>query len=159
MRRKNIIVIAGVVLLLVVAFAGLFYATFGDMISRMRAGRRYMESLSQGDCSEWIGRTMAFLKSHPVTNDHDVVWLYAPDVPEELKKLKIQRVDVLKDEVRYVWVGGLDHTLLSVHRTGQGFFEFYAQYDDERGRVLWTKESDANNIRISSDSESARGRD
>ena len=144
MKKKVIIVIASVVLLLVFAGAALFYATFGGMISQMRAGKRCMDSLSEADRGEWIDRTVALLDAHPVTNDHDSVWIHGPDVPEDLRELKIRRVDVLQDRVRYVWVGGLDHTLLSIRRTPEGPFRFYAQYNDEHGRELWPEEADAN---------------
>ena len=144
MKKKVVIIIASVVLLLVVGVGILFYATFGDMIGHMRAGNRYMDSLSQSDRAEWVDRTVALLKAHPVTNDSDVVWIRDPDIPEELRELRIQRVDVLEDRVRYVWVGGLDHTLLSVRRTPEGTFHFYAQYNDEQGRELWPNEMDAN---------------
>ena len=62
-----------------------------------------------------------------------------PVIPTELMSLKILRVDVLEDEVRYVWAGGLEHTYLSVKRTSEGF-RFFAQYNDEHGKELWPKE-------------------
>jgi hypothetical protein len=144
MKRRTTIVIGGVLLLLIGGAVLLFYMTFGDMIGQMRAGKRYMNSLSSADRTEWIDRTIALLSAHPVTNDLDVFWIYSPDVPMDLKKLRIERVDVLKDRVRYVWVGGLDHTLLSIERTPEGSFRFYAQYNDEYGRELWPEKPIAN---------------
>ena len=146
MKRKILITVVSTLVLLIAGGAILLHATFGDMIGQMRAGKRYMKSLSQDDRAEWTDRTVALLAAHPLTNDNDVVWLRGHDVPEELAQLQIQRVDVLKDQVCYVWVGGLDHTLLSVRRTVGGDFQFYAQYNDTHGEELWPNEKDANKV-------------
>ena len=108
---------------------------FGGMILQMRAGKSYMDSLTEADYPQWIERSNTLLSQWQPTTT--VTWLYGAEIPEDLRALKIQRIDILKDSVRYVWVGGLDHTCLSVRQMPNGTYKISAQYDDEHGRVLW----------------------
>ena len=46
---------------------------------------------------------------------------------------------ILEDQVRYVWMGGMDHTELEVDRLPDGNFRFIAHYNDDKSEVIWPK--------------------
>ncbi len=111
---------------------------FGDLIGQMGAGKRFMNSLTEKEIPLWIERSEDLLRQHPYTNDFGYVSI--KNVPSDLEALRIIRVDVLKDAVRYVWAGGLDHTCLTIRRSPSGEYTVRAMYDDNHGRQLWPKE-------------------
>lgn len=109
----------------------------------MAVGRKYMDSLSERDFEVWEKRTKGFLseyspKGASIGGDGD-----SNPVPDDLARLGIIRISIRKDEVAYIWMGGMDHTALVVDRKSNGNFSFYAQYDDEHGRQLWPRADSA----------------
>ena len=117
---------------------------FYTMASQMRAGQSYMNSITEKDIPIWTDRTKMYLKEYDPNSK--IIGVYGiPDkpVPEELKKLKILRIDISQDSVTYVWVGGFDHTYLHVQRTEQGDFRFIAIYNDYSSKVIWPKQETA----------------
>lgn len=108
------------------------------MIRQMKAGKVYMNSLTEKDFHTWILRSESLLSQHSGTND--VSFLHDTNIPDELRVLRIKRIDILEDGIRYVWVGGFDHTCLSVYRLPEGGYRITAQYDDSHGRQLWPTE-------------------
>jgi hypothetical protein len=108
---------------------------FRPVSAQMDAGRAYMDSLTEKDIPVWIERTEKLLSGHP-----DSVSIGARPIPPDLLKLKIIRIDISGNAVSYVWVGGLDHTELQIHRLENGSFQFVAQYNDARSKVIWPKE-------------------
>ncbi|HWB58394.1 MAG TPA: hypothetical protein VG733_02840 [Chthoniobacteraceae bacterium] len=110
-----------------------------DMKRQMQAGKQYMDSLSAPDMQAWIERSRAILQE-PLPDDGVGVYSnYAPGkpLPDDLKKLKILRVDHFKNQVDYIWCGGFDHTELEVIRSEDGSFKVVAMYDDSNSKVLW----------------------
>jgi hypothetical protein len=102
--------------------------------SQMAAGQVYMDSLTEKDIQVWTERTKKLLSEYePVTGPIGVFGSGsdAKRIPADLSELKIIRIDMSEDNVSYVWLGGLDHTELRVHRLMDGSFEFVAQYNDE----------------------------
>jgi len=113
-RRNLIIVLAliaatfiGVVMLLwrpvifpVIAMVGLFHA----MDVQMSAGRHYMDSLKPADFPTWIERSQELKKDAPSGSFSVGTYGGGSDtpLPEDLKKLKILRVDVVDNTVSYV---------------------------------------------------------
>ena len=141
MKRKQKIAIGCLVIFLLLCVL-LFFVfprlLFGDLVLQMGAGKRFMNSLSDKDFPLWISRSEEFLAQHPYTNNWGFVSV--SHVPDDLVALRIERIDILKDAVRYVWAGGLDHTCLTIRRSPDGEFTVTALYDDYHGRRLWPKE-------------------
>jgi len=141
MKKKHKIVIGCSSAIVVLCFLVLFVLPrllFGDMIRQMKVGKVYMNSLAEKDFRTWISRSERLLSQHSGTND--ISFLRDANIPPELRVLNIKRIDLLEDGVRYVWVGGFDHTCLSVYRLPEGGYRITAQYDDSHGRQLWPKE-------------------
>lgn len=58
--------------------------------------------------------------------------------PADLQALGIVAIDLLPpDEVRFVWLGGIDHTALIVRREPTGGHSLVGEYNDETTRQLW----------------------
>lgn len=108
--------------------------------NQMRVGKLYMDSLSPQDIQQWIARTQAILSAAPV-NGLSAYGAGEKPIPEDLKKLKIIRIDVLSPErVDYEWCGGMDHTGPIINREDDGHFTVTAEYDDLNTKVLWPKQ-------------------
>lgn len=138
MIKKLLIIAACLVVGTVVMFYDVF-GLIGHMTLQMRAGAQYMDSLSEVGMQELIERSVVLLDAHNVANDDRFVVLVGSDIPEDLRMHKINSIQVCRDEekVMYVWMGGLDHTHLSVKRLTDGTFQIIARYDDENWRQLW----------------------
>jgi hypothetical protein len=111
--------------------------------SQMTAGRVYMDSLTEKDFQVWADRTKKLLAEYEPGNGPIGVYGSGSDakrIPADLAQLKIIRIDMSEDNVSYVWLGGLDHTELQVHRLKDDSFEFVAQYNDENIKVIWPKQ-------------------
>ena len=135
------IIFAGLAILVIVAFpVGQFVfeiVSFDhDMEKQMKTGQKYMDSLTDKDIQVWIERTQKYLKDDPTTNT--IYWDDKP-VPPELEQLKIVNISVLSNEVDYVWVGGMDHTILYVERMTNGSFQLTAEYNNYSNKVIWPK--------------------
>jgi hypothetical protein len=99
-----------------------------------------MKSLKTTDVPPWIERTNRLLAEWtPSLNPIGAYGLGGKPVPAELQQLGIIRIDILRDQVRYVWVGGMDHTELEVDRLPDGTFRFIAHHNDARSEVIWPK--------------------
>jgi len=113
------------------------------MHSQVTAGQKYMDSLTEKDIQIWTDRTENILSGYE-PNDHSigVYGMGGRPIQPELRKLKILRVDIVdKNQVRYVWAGGMDHTELEVDRLKDGSFKFIAHYDDGKDeKIIWPKE-------------------
>jgi hypothetical protein len=48
-------------------------------------------------------------------------------------------INILSNEVDYVWVGGMDHTILYVERMTNGSFRLTAEYNNYSNRVIWPR--------------------
>jgi hypothetical protein len=100
-----------------------------------KAGRKYMDSLTEKDFQVWEDRTKKYLDEYDPKADE----VRAKPVPPELKQLKILRISEGSNWVSYVWAGGFDHTELHVEKLSDGQFQFTAVYSDESNRVIWPK--------------------
>ncbi|HEY2711228.1 MAG TPA: hypothetical protein VGI60_01840 [Chthoniobacterales bacterium] len=110
---------------------------------QMATGATYMKSLKEDDLPPWTERTKQFLTEW-TPGSLDVVGAYGmggKPIPADLHRLGIVRVDILEDQVRYVWMGGMDHTELEVDRLPDGSFRFIAHYNDEESEVIWPKKT------------------
>ena len=107
---------------------------FYSLNSGMREGQRYMDSLTDTDIQRWIERSKEYL-AHADPQQHPIG---AVPVPDDLKTHGIRRIDLWPDQVVYVWVGGLDHTLMSVRRTN-GSYQVYARYNENTGKAIWPR--------------------
>jgi hypothetical protein len=102
---------------------------------QLAAGRKYMDSLTEKDFQVWTARTEKYLSEFdPKANTID-----SKPVPQELKQLKILRIDEGTNWVGYVWAGGMDHCGLLVKRIEDGTFQFTAGYNDYSNKVIWPK--------------------
>lgn len=138
------IIIAVLVLIVVGYFVFPIGYLFYGMHSQMRTGQKYMDFITEKDIPVWIERTEKYLKEYDPNSTAVGVYGFDKPVPDELKALKILRIDISRDSVNYVWVGGLDHTYLKVQRTEQGDFKFMANYNDYSSKLIWPKEGDVN---------------
>ena len=109
--------------------------------SQMAAGGTYMRSLQESDVPPWIERTERLLTQYdPCVNPIGVYGgVDGKFIPLDLPWLRIIRIDVLKDKVCYVWMGGMDHTYLEARRLPDGGFTLVAHYDDYHSEVIWPK--------------------
>jgi hypothetical protein len=99
-----------------------------------------MKSLTEADIMQWISRTEKLLTEYqPGGHPIGVYGDGAKPIPPDLERLKIIRIDVLEDQVGYVWMGGMDHTELIVRRSPDGAFTLIARYNDARSEVIWPK--------------------
>ena len=100
-----------------------------------------MDSLTEADIPAWINRTKELLAQYDPQGQK--IGVYGPGgkvMPIDLQQLKVLRVDVYdSNRVGYVWLGGMDHTLLVVQRKDDGSYEFVAHYNDKRSSVIWPK--------------------
>lgn len=110
--------------------------SFNITASQMDFGKKYMDSLTPEQIQAWIERTEKYISNRdPKVDSIDLF-----PIPTELKELRISRVDIERNLVRYVWIGGFDHTWLEVQRIDNGDFRFTARYSDEtEDKVLWPK--------------------
>jgi hypothetical protein len=146
--RKIITIIIGLVFLIIIGFPFLRFifemASFEyDLEKHMKIGQKYLDSLTDKDIQVWIQRSEKYLKDDPTTNTME--WDDKP-VPPELEQLKIVDIEVLSNEVDYVWVGGMDHTELDVERMTDGSFQFVAVYNNYSNRVIWPKTANGKNL-------------
>jgi hypothetical protein len=142
MLPRVALVILGVLVIAIVGIGVWFYTggPFGVWRKQMAIGATYMKSLKDSDVPPWIERTKRLLAEwspslHPV----GAYGLGGKPVPADLQQLGIIRVDILEDQVRYVWMGGMDHTELEVDRLPDGSFRFIAHYNDYKSEVIWPK--------------------
>ena len=134
---KKWLVIIG---LTVFVFCALFFFNFIflffiDPNRQMKAGQKYMDSLTEKDIPVWMNRTQKYLDQF----DPKESIIHAKPVPPELEQLKIVGINEGSNWVAYVWMGGLNHTELRVERIAHGEFQFTARYNDESNRVIWPK--------------------
>jgi hypothetical protein len=108
---------------------------FRPLRTQMDAGRVYMDSLTEKDIPIWIERTEKLLSGHP-----NSVSIGTRPIPPDSLELKIIKINISENAVSYMWVGGIDHTELQVHRLENGSFQLVAQYNDVRSKVIWPKD-------------------
>jgi len=137
------LVVVGTLLLAIVAIVVWFLATGGPFrvwIRQMRTGAAYMKSLRESDVPPWIDRTKQLLAEwNPSLHPIGAYGLGGKPIPPDLQQLKIIRIDILEDQVRYVWMGGMDHTELEIDRLPDGTFRFIAHYNDYKSEVIWPR--------------------
>ncbi len=127
----------------ILALAGVAYYLspigylFYYMSAQMKAGQSCMDSITEHDIPIWIDRTDKYLSDIDPNSGRNSNIGEIHLIPPDLKELGILRIDVQQDYVRYVWVGGLDHTFLEVLKTERGDYRFTANYDDESSKVIW----------------------
>jgi hypothetical protein len=146
--KKRTKVILLLVAALILCYVGYFALPIGclfySMHSQMRTGQRYLDSITEKDIPAWIERTEKYLKEYdPNSTTVGVYGTKDRPIPNELRALKILRIDISQDSVYYVWLGGLDHTYLEVQKNNHGDFKFIGNYNDYSSKVIWPKE-DAN---------------
>lgn len=111
------------------------------MSTQMKAGQKYMNSLTAADIPAWTARTEELLAKYgPKESDTGKYSFDGKAVPADLQKLKVIRVDVYDaNTVSYIWLASMDRTELLLQRQADGSYEFTARYDDEDSRVIWPK--------------------
>jgi len=138
------LVILGLLVAAIVTLGVLFYTRgpFGIWRHQMATGASYMKSLRDSDVPPWIERTKIFLGEwKPGSDPVGAYGLGGKPVPADLQQLGIIRIDILERQVRYVWMGGMDHTELEVDHLSDGRFRFIAHYNDTQSEVIWPKRS------------------
>ena len=142
-KRKGCLWVAAIYMTLFMAVIATF--VIGSLIffkphaTQMRAGQKYMDSLTTEDIQQWIERSKDFW-SKPTRwyfKDSIEVNEEVATLPEDLEKLKILHVYVSENSVIYVWLGGFDHTHLLVSRDNAGQITVWANYSDSRSKKLW----------------------
>jgi hypothetical protein len=145
MFPRAALVILGVLLLVIVFVA--FRAFTGGSLKmehdQMSAGSVYMKSLKHDDVRPWIDRTNKFLSEYDSESQSIGVYgMGGKPIPSDLQQLKIIRIDISPNRVRYVWMGGIGpRTDLEVHRLPDGSFTLTAHYSDTDSEVIWPKPS------------------
>ncbi len=145
MFPRAALVILGLLLLVIVfvgfrAFRG---GPFKMSADQMSAGSAYMKSLRQDDVQQWIDRTKKFLSEYDSKSQSIGVYgMGGKPIPPDLQQLKIIRIDISPNQVRYVWSGGIAPRLdLEVERLPDGSFTLTAHYSDTDSEVIWPRTS------------------
>jgi len=145
MFPRAALVILGLLLLVIVfvgfrAFRG---GPFKMSADQMSAGSAYMKSLRQDDVQQWIDRTKKFLSEYDSKSQSIGVYgMGGKPIPPDLQQLKIIRIDISPNQVRYVWSGGIAPRLdLEVERLPDGSFTLTADYSDTDSEVIWPRTS------------------
>jgi hypothetical protein len=144
MKVKAIVCVFGLAVVLTCFFC-IYHSKMAEMTyllvsfkNQSHMGASYMRSLEADDLQTWIGRTENIINSFAINGS--AIELFSGDIPTELTELGIQRVDITTDSVRYVWLGGIDHTNLYISKVRDGTFEVVAHYNDKTPGVrLWPK--------------------
>src|SRR5579859_7896082 len=100
MKRSTKLILITLILTPLIGISSLvlyFRWYFREELAQMKAGRAYMNSLSDQTIQPWIDRTAKYLADY----DPKAYSVNATIVPPELQKLKILRIDVFKDGVWY----------------------------------------------------------
>jgi hypothetical protein len=136
--RASLAILGVLVISLVVVFLVGPVRFVGATRAQMRVGRTNMKSLKEIDVPPWIERTNRLLAEW--TPNLDPIGAYGlggKPVPAELQQLGIIRIDILQYQVRYVWMGGMDHTEREIDRLEDGSFRIIAHYNDFESEVIW----------------------
>jgi hypothetical protein len=143
MFPRGALVILGLLLLLIVfvvfrAFTG---GPFKMSADQMSAGSAYMKSLKQDDVQRWIDRSKKFLSEYDSKSQSIGVYgIGGKPIPPDLQQLKIMRIDISPNQIRYVWMGGIGpRTDLEVDRLSDGSFTLTAHYSDSDSEVIWPR--------------------
>ena len=120
-----------------VYLVGVFWVLIGYPIYQQKKGCDYLDSITEKDIPVWIERTERYLEEYE-PNEYGAG--ENPPVPEELEKLGIICIYREKNVIHYMWLGGLDHTYLSVEKNEDGEYIFTAGYNDYNSRVIWPKD-------------------
>ncbi|HEY2680166.1 MAG TPA: hypothetical protein VGI59_02490 [Candidatus Udaeobacter sp.] len=143
MFPRAALVILGLILLVIVfvavrAFTG---GPFKWSADQMNTGSAYMKSLKQDDVQPWIDRTQKLLSEYdPKSQSIGVYGMGGKPIPRDLQRLKIIRIDISPDQVRYVWMGGIGRRIdLEVERLPDGSFTLNAHYSDTDSEVIWPR--------------------
>ena len=143
MFPRTALVILGLLLVVIVfvavrAFTG---GPFKMSADRMSAGPAYIKSLKQADVQPWIDRTEKFLSEYdPKSQSIGVYGMEGKPIPSDLQQLKIIRIDISPNQVRYVWMGGIGPRVdLEVDRLRDGSFTLTAHYSDTDSEVIWPR--------------------
>ena len=142
--RAALVILA--VLLLVIMFVALRAFTGGPFktsADQMSAGSAYMKSLKQDDVQRWIDRTKKFLSDYDSkSRSIGVYGMGGKPIPPDLQQLKIIRIDISSNQVRYVWSGGIAPRVdLEVERLPDGSFTLTAHYSDTDSELIWPRTS------------------
>ncbi|MFL6521535.1 MAG: hypothetical protein ACJ8NS_15050 [Chthoniobacterales bacterium] len=144
MLRRITLVSLAILTIAIVGFGVWLYTggPFRGWIRQMAVGTKYMKSLRDSDIPPWIERSKRLLGEYRPGMDsvgvYDSMFGGKP-VPADLTALKIVRIDIFKDQVCYVWMGGMDHTYLEARRLPDDTFTLIAHYTDYRSEVIWPR--------------------
>src|SRR5437016_4922432 len=142
MLPRVALIILGLLVLAIVGIGVWFYTggPFKVWRHQTTTGATYMKSLKESDAPPWINRTKRLVAEwNPSLHPIGAYGLGGKPTPADLQQLGIIRIDILQDQVRYVWMGGMDHTELEVDRLPDGSFRFIAHYNDAQSKVIWPK--------------------
>jgi hypothetical protein len=108
---------------------------------QMSAGTAYMKSLKEDDVQRWIDRTKKLLSEYDSKSQSIGVYgMGGKPIPADLQQLKIIRIDISPNQVRYVWSGGIAPRVdLEVDRLPDGGFTLTAHYSDTDSEVIWPR--------------------
>ena len=140
--RASLAILALLLLVIMfVAFRAFTGGPFKMSADQMSAGSAYMKSLKQDDVQRWIDRTKKFLSEcDSKSQSIGVYGMGGKPIPPDLQQLKIIRIDISPNQVRYVWMGGIGpRTDLEVDRLPDGSFTLTAHYSDADSEVIWPR--------------------
>jgi hypothetical protein len=142
MQRSTKIGLTILGLVIIISWLAIIFPFFRDAHiwrSQMKAGQKYMDSLTEKDIPVWINRTKMYLDEFR-TNANKI---QAEPIPSDLQQLKISGIYCEESNlISYVWMSGFDHTSLNVEHMANGEFRFTAIYYDESNRVIWPKSAE-----------------
>jgi len=144
MFPRAALVILGLLLLIIVFVAFRVFTGGPSKMSadQMSVGSAYIKSLKQQyDVQPWIDRTKKLLSEYDLKSQSIGVYgMGGKPMPPDLRQLKIIRIDISPNQVRYVWSAGISPRVdLEVERLRDGSFTLTAHYSDTDTEVIWRR--------------------
>ena len=139
MKTRKILI--GVLLFLltgVIFIACFMFFMFHSWDNNMEKGKQIMSSLTDDELAHWINDAV---KLHSIDSLRAIgigaLFENDPLFKDNYVKLDIIRIDVNDNEVRYVWMGGFDHTYLTFTISNQEVEHVVARYNDYASQKLF----------------------
>ena len=113
---------------------------YGRLVKQQeKVGQRFMQSLSEKDLDGWVHWADEKMSCYERDHKADCVSIANKDLPMELRRINVLRLDMSTNIITLVWVGGMGNTSLQFRKERDGTMRVVAWYTDESSRELYCK--------------------